>query len=394
MALSVRVVDSVTGFAALRPAWDALVDRGRTPTVFSTFEWNWTAWDYRCSSTRPFILQVLDENEVVGLLPLRSLDANVHTTLVPISMGYRSLAEYIDLISAPGYKEAALEEALGFLARQPGWTLLEWPEISEASPSFVALGRAARRAGLRVVLSPGSVCRRVNLPASWGDYVARLSPSMREFERRERKLCREHGASFQRVTEEAGIAPALDAVQAMQERRWTGGARSQDLEAFLGFVRRVAPLMLRRGWLDLEVLRVAGAPVAVNCDFRFRDTVYGYLGAFDPDRRWAKYGVGTLLTARGMRWAIEDGLRAFDLSRGDDAYKARWATVTRRNYRARVVRTRAHAAYYRCREFARRVKSALRPTRRPAPHGLRPAAASLVWCLEPLCTSLEWLAVI
>ena len=194
------------------------------------------------------------------------------------------------------------------------------------------------------------------------------------------------------MTEESAIEPALAAAQAMQERRWAGGVRSQDHEAFISFLRHLAPLLLRRGWLDLQALRVDGAFVAVNCDFRFRDTVYGYLTAFDPDRRWVKYGVGTLLAARGFRWAIEEGMRVFDLSRGDDVYKARWASDTRRNFRARVVRTRAQFAYHRCREFARRMKERFRPARRPGPKSLTAEAASIAWSLESITPSLDWLA--
>ena len=189
MAIETRVVDDAAGFAALRPAWDALVERSRSATVFSTFEWTWTAWEYRRGVSRPLIVEVLDGGQLVGLLPLRRLTEDAQTTLVPIAMGYRSLAEYVDVVAAPGYEEAALEHALGLLARQPGWDLLEWPEINETSPSYTALERAAARAGLHVVMSPGSVCRRVELPASWPEYLARLSPGMREFERRERKLC-------------------------------------------------------------------------------------------------------------------------------------------------------------------------------------------------------------
>src|SRR5512134_3353721 len=279
MATAIRAVDDVAGFAALQPSWDALVERSRTATVFSTFEWNWTAWDYRCDVSRPFILEVLDAGELVGLVPLRSLTEEGRT-LVPIGVGYRSLAEYLDVIAAPGYEAAVLEHALAFLARKPGWRVLEWPEINESSPSYTALVGAAARAGLHVVMSPGSVCRRVELPASWPEYLARLSPRLREFERRERKLQREHDVRYERVTEEAAIEPALAAAQAMQERRWAGGIRSQEHDTFMGFLRSLSPRLLRRGWLDIQVLRVDGAPVGVNCDFRFRDRVYGYLTAF------------------------------------------------------------------------------------------------------------------
>jgi CelD/BcsL family acetyltransferase involved in cellulose biosynthesis len=389
MALSIGVVDDAAAFAELQPDWDGLVERSRSANLFSTFEWQWTAWDYRREVERPFIVAVRDGAELVGLLPLRPLSPRAPKTLVPIGMGYRSLAEYHDVIAATGYEEAVLEQVLAFLAGQAAWKLFEWPEISERSTSFGSITRAAGRAGLHVVMTPGTVCRRVELPSTWPEYVARLSPSMREFERRERKLSREHDARFERVTEEAAIEPALAAVQAMQERRWSASGSSPDHAAFIGFLRRLCPALLRRGWLDLQTLRVDGELVGVNVDFRFRDTAYGYVTAFDADHRSSRHGFGTLLAANGFRWAIEDGLRVFDLSRGDDGYKNRWASVASRNYRARIVRSQAHAVYYRCRDLARGLRERFRPTVRPGPRRLGAEAATIAWSLEPIAAALE-----
>jgi CelD/BcsL family acetyltransferase involved in cellulose biosynthesis len=367
LGLSVRIVDDVAGFAALQPAWDALLRRSRTATVFSTFEWNWTAWDYKREVSRPFILQVFDGEELVALLPLRSLSEHEPKTLVPIGVGYKWLADYVDLVVAEGYEELALDEALRFLARQPGWRLLEWPELNQDSPTFAAIRRSAEGAGLYAIFTPGSACRRVELPESWPEFVSRLSPKMRKMQRLERKLAREHEVRFERLTEETALEPAFAAAQTMQERRWAGGAPSQEHVAYMGFLKRLAPLLLRRGWLDAQTLRVDGSFAAVMLAFSFGDTTHGCLTAFEATPVLESYGIGTLSIAQAFRTAIADRKRVFDLARGNDAYKARWASELSRNYRVRIVRSRARFLYYVGLESLRRLKERVRPTQRSRP---------------------------
>jgi CelD/BcsL family acetyltransferase involved in cellulose biosynthesis len=153
----------------------------------------------------------------------------------------------------------------------------------------------------------------------------------------------------------------------MQERRWAGGAHSQEHVAYLGFLKRLAPLLLRRGWLDAQTLRVDGTFAAVMLAFSFGDTTHGCLTAFEASPVLESYGIGTISIAQAFRTAIADRKRVFDLARGNDAYKARWASELSRNYRVRIVRSRARFLYYVGLEQLRRLKERVKPTQRSRP---------------------------
>lgn len=369
MNLQVTVVEDETVLEALRPEWDALLERSRTATIFSTFEWNYTAWAYHRSAARPFVLRVADGPVLVALMPLRVLSARGRVVLQPMGMGYSSLADYLDILAADGYETAAVEAVLRFLSRSKmRWSVLDWPELSGDSPSFAVVAQEAAAAGLHCLVTPGTACWRIPLPATVPEYLARLSPKMRRAESHARRLQRETDARFELVGAEGELDDAIRALQRLQEHRW-GAEGSVELSAYMGFVGAVLHAVFRRGWLDLSMLRVDGHAVAITCAFRFRSTVFGFVSGFDQDPRWAKYGVGILNLVASIKRAIDDGYRTFDLSRGDEWYKSRLAGEASRNYRVRVVRSRPRLWALQGREALKAVRSRLPAGARHARHG-------------------------
>jgi len=52
---------------------------------------------------------------------------------------------------------------------------------------------------------------------------------------------------------------------------------------------------------------------------------------FTPEMR--RYSLGTMLTARAIETAIEEGATEFDFLRGDEPYKYMWRASSRHNWR-------------------------------------------------------------
>jgi CelD/BcsL family acetyltransferase involved in cellulose biosynthesis len=336
----VEVVESAEGLARLESEWNALLEDCPGATAFSTFEWAWTCLTYRPGPHRPLVLRVREGETTVGLVPLRRRGGRMRPrVLEPLALGYAWLADYVDVLARAGCERAVLERAIEALRARGGFEILEWPELREGGITRELLPLAAHRAGLPFLVDPGTPCHRIPLPATWPEYLARLSPDLREtLERKTRKVVREEGARFIRVTEEQGIGPALDALHRFQEARW-GARGSASLTAYVGFLRELLPRLLRRGWLDLRVLQ-GTAPLAVMVNFRLgKDTAYYAMG-FDPDRRLSRYSPGTILLGDGIRAAIEEGSSVLDMMRGEEAWKARFDSRVTRNQRVRIFRRR------------------------------------------------------
>lgn len=99
------------------------------------------------------------------------------------------------------------------------------------------------------------------------------------------------------------------------------------------FVRRVVPALDRAGVLDGLAVSIGTELAGIQCGFRAAGRTYAWLGGFAPDFTFES--PGTLLMGEAIRRAVARGDRAFDLLRGNEAYKAGWGAVDRPLVRVR-----------------------------------------------------------
>jgi CelD/BcsL family acetyltransferase involved in cellulose biosynthesis len=355
VTLTVQLVDTEAGFFAVEAEWNELQERSTNATIFTTFEWARVAWDFRGPGIRPYVLKFYDGPALVGLAPLRLRQVRWQPRLLQhIAMGFpdASLADYLDVLSASGYEQAVIQRMLTFLMEHKNeWDVFDWRSLAAASPSCAPLVAGARRLGLHLLVSRESPSHDVTLPPSWKAFLATLSPNMRStIERKTRKIVRERDARFEQVCSPEEAERMIQQLFAFQQERWTV-ADPELRNTFIAFSRQVVPGLLRRGWLDLRVLRAGEAPIAVFWNFRFHGTVYYYLSAFDQAEEWSKYSIGTILLGDTIKHAIEDGFHTFDLMRGDHAYKTRFGGEAHENYRLRIIHSPVHYGYYRSADF-------------------------------------------
>ena len=72
-ALSLRLIDSVEDFQALKTDWDTLYDKCEGGSIFSSWDWMFTWWEvFKDQFDRElFILALYQEGELVGLAPFQ-----------------------------------------------------------------------------------------------------------------------------------------------------------------------------------------------------------------------------------------------------------------------------------------------------------------------------------
>ena len=93
------------------------------------------------------------------------------------------------------------------------------------------------------------------------------------------------------------------------------------------FFRRLGEAFGPRGIFRLTFIEVAGVKAAGTIGFCFGGTFFLYNSAFD--RELQQLGPGMVLVGEDIRLAIEDGCDAFDLLKGDYAYKYRFGAQPR-----------------------------------------------------------------
>jgi CelD/BcsL family acetyltransferase involved in cellulose biosynthesis len=116
------------------------------------------------------------------------------------------------------------------------------------------------------------------------------------------------------------------------------------------FLFEVCERLAAQGVARVFLLKIRGYFVAARIAFVVGRQIYLYYSGFDP--QWGKYSVSTTIVAEAIKYAIERGLTAVNLSTGTDVSKTRWgavqvpfaeATQTRTRLRSRMT----YAAYHR-----------------------------------------------
>jgi CelD/BcsL family acetyltransferase involved in cellulose biosynthesis len=332
-ALRLSEVTDPNDFERLRPQWDAVIQCDPKATMFQTWDWQYTWWRHFGRGKKPFILLMSDNVDgapcAIAPLILKPYASRPLRELAFMGLG---VSDYLDITCLPGQREEAVARMFEHIESSAGaWDIVDLHQVRA--------GILVNRAGLRETavfrreVVDHEVCPVVDLPASWDEYKATLGKSLRfNIGYYERSLRKQYDVEIGLATAE-NLDAEMDSLFRLHTQRW----RSRKLPGVLSgkriqaFHREAAGRFMDRGWLRLYYLKLNGVTRASLYCFAFGDSVYYYLGGFDPEL--SKYGPGTILTGRAIRDAIEDGRSRFDLLRGCEDYKLRWKPELRMNSR-------------------------------------------------------------
>jgi CelD/BcsL family acetyltransferase involved in cellulose biosynthesis len=325
--MKVDVLPALTGLD--EASWNGLLDRSAAPSVFLTWTWQ-TEWARAFAPDHP--LQVLavtdDDGGLAGLLPLYE-DGPERLRV----LGGVDVSDYLDLIAPAGSEEDVWQALLQHRAAQR----VEWDlhAVRAASPTAEILPRIAPSWGLRVVADVEERCPVLALPATWDEYLARLSGKDRhELKRKMRKLERELPAIT--VSAHAGADgwdEALGRFLTLHRLSKVGKARFMD-DGMERFFRDATRALAAAGWARLWFLEWEGKAVASFLCLEYAGTVGLYNSGFDPAQ--ARLAPGIVLLAHVIGDAITRGIPTFDFLRGEEHYKLGFGPVLEDLFSVRI----------------------------------------------------------
>jgi len=331
----VRALDE-TEFLAAGARWDALLARSRADSFFLKHAWL-SAWWRRFGAVkrRLCVLELELAGETVGFAPFCVSKESAHGVLPLREVGFlgreKVTGDYLDLIAAPGLEEEVLDATLGALIERRGeWDLLRLSDLPEGCATAMRLARLADARELKLTPVPGQVCPYLPLPATWDAFLASVSGNLRSNLRRREKKLAGMGARFVDRSRE-GTAEALASLFALHGARWSemkGRTGNFVDERVRAFHQEMAPTLAHAGALGLWTVEVGERAVAAIYGFKHRGRFLYYQAGFDP--AWAEHGVGLALMGHAIRRCIEAGLTEFDYLRGEEEYKRRWTSRSRR----------------------------------------------------------------
>ena len=286
------------------------------------------AWWTACGQGwTPYLLSIRVGGRLAGLAPLMRQGREVRL------MGGPDVCDHMDFVVAPAHANAFYGALLDHLAADGVECLTLW-SVREDASAMIALRALAEGWGARVRCEPRGQSFAMPLPATWEDYLQRLSGKERhEVRRKLRRLDAAGDVALRCVCTPAALPPALETFMHLFR------ANRADKAAFMTapraqFFRDVAIGMAKSGLLRLYFLDLDERPIAATLCFEHDGTVYLYNNGYDDAYRTLSAGLlGKVLTIRA---SIRAGCRGYDFLKGSEAYKRRLGGLPVNLYRCQI----------------------------------------------------------
>lgn len=352
MAVKVEVLDRWDRVNSLATTWDSLLEASgasgvAAACVFLTFSYVATWWRTFGNGHDLRVLVARDATDrVIGIAPMmitrgRRLMGRRLRYLTFIGYGREPRSEYMDYIVSPDCSEIAawaLTDAIFSMGRGD-WHFVRLPMIEQQSLVARALEqRVGSASQLRVV--ERELAPYVLLRGSWQEVLADRPQKLRTNIRSSiRKANANPGFTVLRAPTDIAIKQAVDTFLALHDERWKEVSTTLVDDRARKFFHEVAEELAHQDRLLLSIILIDGEPAAASFDFLYRQRVFGYQAGWNP--KYAKAGLGTLMRATTIQWAIDKGAREFDMLAGEEAYKLAWMSDSRQLIELEVANPRS-----------------------------------------------------
>lgn len=337
--LRTKVHRNERAFLSLQQDWNPLLARSATNTIFLTWEWQKTWWDCFGRGLQPCLLEVREEDELVGLAPFCTLE-RVSGQRVLQFIGGVEVSDYLDLMVAGDGADAVYSTVWEALTggHTHEWDVLDLHNVPAASPTLERLTTLAEAAGaLETTNAVEDVCPVIALPPTWDEYLSSLKRKQRhEVRRKLRKADREAEIRWYYVDDPASLDDEVDDFVSLHVKS------AADKEAFMDdrmqeFFHRMARVTSERGWLRLSFLLINGVKAAAMFCFEYEGALLVYNSGYDPQLS-PSLSSGIVLLAYCIQDAIDKKHKVFDFLRGEEEYKYRFGGVRTEVHNLRIAR--------------------------------------------------------
>ncbi|MCC7440242.1 MAG: GNAT family N-acetyltransferase [Bdellovibrionales bacterium] len=329
------------GTPSIAEQWDHLLLRAPTQSVFSTLAWLETWWRHFGEQAQLRLLLLRDDaGRLLAAAPFMIEERKVlgrRERVLSFVATANYAADYADFLVEDGDPQKALPRFAAWIAEHVAdWTLLDfinWPAHSPHAPIFAS--ELAR-------LLPGVRSDRIILYDAPSRCLGRDSKedlacaNKKSLKRHTNALKREGTVEFTHLTDPAQVATELETFfEQHKGRRELAGFKSQfDDPRERRFYHDLARALLPLGLLRFSTLRLNGIPLAYHFGFEREGIYTWYKPAFEA--KFEDRSPGEVLIKHLLEHCIAGGLKEFDFTVGNEAFKYRFSNEIRRILRYRV----------------------------------------------------------
>jgi CelD/BcsL family acetyltransferase involved in cellulose biosynthesis len=330
--ITFRIITDQSGLENLHEAWNDLLKKSSSNTVFLTWEWMYTWWECFGGGKKLYVIVAEDDCTIVGIAPLHISQSRF--------FGLRSLrhleflgttgviTEYPDFIIEWGRERELISLFIEFLfTNSMQWDAFNLVSLKQDSVTVRIISEYCKDKSLQSWDYASRISPYIWLPGSMDEYMKSLSNKSRwKFRDYRKKLENGRVVKLYETKEKGSVGKDFETIMSLHQKRWEQkggpGSFAQSRDAFLQFHSTIVQRFFDNGWLYLLMLMVDDRPTAGHYSFFYHDVVYCHSVGFDPE--WAESNVGSVLQLFAIEDSINKGARIFDFLRGTEQYKYYW----------------------------------------------------------------------
>ncbi|HJU00611.1 MAG TPA: GNAT family N-acetyltransferase [Actinomycetes bacterium] len=315
---------------AVAAAWRRLQAVGGVGSPFLVWELFSALADVPELSGGTRVLIVANGGCPVGLLPVEPLDGPFGLPTLGLAPRWLG-ADHLDVVAEPRHRPEVAAAVAAHLAARSDWQMLDLDGLDRSG----ALSGQIRR-----ILRPPRYLPLpvLSVPVPYvllGDAAGSLrSNAIKEAARKLRAVERD-GGGFSVVRSPDGVVDLLRDLIGLHNRRLGPVSEVFATEARRRFHLLAARRLAEAGMARIYRVEADGVSAGLQYDFVLGDRVYFYQSGIEPT---AGRSPGLVVLGGAICSAAEEGFGEFDLLRGDEPYKLRFATGTRQDSRLLVFR--------------------------------------------------------
>jgi CelD/BcsL family acetyltransferase involved in cellulose biosynthesis len=316
--LTYTVLRQLSQIEAVAPQWDALLEHTPCNRAFGSSKWFTAAC--RMASATPYVIVARRGETPAGVFPL--VLTNEREAAFP-----GELSDYNDIIARPDDDVVLTGLLTDALTPSKDYSSLILKCIRPDSNLRRALEQTkSQRDSVEPFVAKVTVCPYVRTVAGYEDYLAGRSNNFRCNLRRIRNKADRDHLEVRLLTPEC-FPPARLAETFLSLHHARFPLKSCFKEDNEAFVRELLPYLFIERRMVVFALFEKEKMLGIHlCMVGARSLCY-WNGGFLPCA--AQWSPGTLLMDAGIKQAHLMNLAEYDLMRGAEPYKAKWATATR-----------------------------------------------------------------
>jgi CelD/BcsL family acetyltransferase involved in cellulose biosynthesis len=329
-----RVITHFAELEGLSGEWDRLWASNPHRQIFGRFAWARAWWQGYGPSVALCTPVVLQNDRVVGILPLVRHNALLRFLGEPGS-------DYNDILcdgtAAAGILEVLLQAICGM--SRDLWRSATFANVPEHSLFLALLGKLPGHWRPQLVTSMSHFCPSVILDDENRETTLRTILGQREPRQHERKLQKLGKLTFRHIEDRAEIRRHLPVYFEQHTQRWAmvvGGNLRFSSEQSRTFYEALVEQLDPRNELRFAVMEMDGRPIAYHFGFQLDGKFILYKTTFDINL-WEE-SPGQVMIRSLFSYAQSMGVKEFDFTIGNETYKNRLANHTNRNFTIRLYR--------------------------------------------------------